>query len=385
MNKLNALTSLRFFAAVAIVIEHTKDAFHATAWIHSPVPYDYGVSMFFVLSGFILSYNYRSIDSLAETYRFYVARFARIWPLHIAALLLNMALIPISARYVNGDTSHWVRITTANVFLVQSWIPEAAYFFSLNAVSWSVSTELFFYLMFPVLRHNWSKTWHWKSVAVIAASCSVLAIASAVNVAPLDFKEAMRVSNTGIAYISPFVRIIEFVIGMLAASVYAKLSQFCRGGVMIWTALEAATFFLIPFMWNHTQNLANKIAGHDVSLGVWNGFLAHSGAAPAFAIIIVVMALGRGLISKALSLRPLVLLGEASFAMYLIHQTLIGFFYLNRPKFDAFPDLALCIGYWALTIAASFALWQFVEKPCRRIIRASLESRPKATTSPDPA
>ena len=108
MKKLDALTSLRFFAAMAIVIEHTKDAFHVTAWIHSPIPYDYGVSFFFVLSGFILTYNYREIGDFAACRRFYVARFARIWPLHVDALSMKYQLFRVGKVWhyrfqVGGD------------------------------------------------------------------------------------------------------------------------------------------------------------------------------------------------------------------------------------------------------------------------------------------
>ena len=53
--KLDALTSLRFFAAVMIVLEHSMAAFQTTAWIKSPVAFDQGVSFFFVLSGFMLA------------------------------------------------------------------------------------------------------------------------------------------------------------------------------------------------------------------------------------------------------------------------------------------------------------------------------------------
>jgi peptidoglycan/LPS O-acetylase OafA/YrhL len=95
------------------------------------------------------------------------------------------------------------------------------------------------------------------------------------------------------------------------------------------------------------------------------------------------MAFGRGAISRALSIKPLVLLGEASFALYLVHQILITFYYLNLPHFAGIPDLALCVSYWALSIGAAFALWAFIEKPARDWIRhlLSRERKTEAATA----
>jgi peptidoglycan/LPS O-acetylase OafA/YrhL len=383
LRKMDALTSLRFFAAIGIVIEHTKDAFHSTAWINSAIPFDYGVSFFFVLSGFILSYNYREFGNVMVSRQFYVARLARIWPLHVVAFLINMALIPTSIRFVGGDTTHWIRITLANLLLVQAWLPKVGYFFSLNAVSWSVSTEMFFYLMFPLLRNNWSKTWHWKTLLVLFISCSILTIATARNLPPIDLHAPMRISSAGIAYISPFTRITEFLLGMIFGGIFIRYQNAVSGNVWVWTVIELASIMLIPFFQVYTSEFPSVIAGHDLSASAWGGFAVHSGGAPAFAVITLVMAFGRGLISRALCLRPLVLLGEVSFALYLVHQSLIGYFYLNRPRFEGIPDSVLCGGYWVFTIAASFALWVFVEKPCRKWIRRifNAERRNKINSS----
>lgn len=378
MKKLDPLTSLRFLAALAIVVEHSKAAFHATSWITAPLPFDYGVSFFFVLSGFILTYSHRSMESLADAYRFYIARFARIWPLHLATFLLCLAVISKGAWFVGNQSGHWLRISTANILLLHAWIPSPGFFFSFNSVSWSISAEVFFYLMFPILRHRWSTTWHWKSLLVLVVSCAILTLATARGVPDADFSQPMEISSTGIAYISPFVRIVEFVTGMLVASVFIRFQDSNRGGRISWTAAEFVAVGLIPAMWVLTRSLPVRLAGHDLGASAWPIFAAHCGAFPAFALMIFVMAFGRGALSGALSWRPLVLLGEASFALYLVHQLIISYFYLNRPMFNRVPDAVLLVAYWSICIGSAFALWHFIEKPARNHIRGLLTttSRP---------
>ena len=107
--KLNALTGRRFVAASMIVLHHSRR-------LHIPLPelaFDHGVSFFFVLSGFILSYAYPRLESRSAVFRFLAARIGRIWPAHATALLLAIVLLhlPLDRTFV------------AKVLLVHGWIP----------------------------------------------------------------------------------------------------------------------------------------------------------------------------------------------------------------------------------------------------------------------
>src|SRR5690242_19654398 len=85
--KLYALTSLRFVAAALIVLGHSQGTFGIPKDAWAPFVMSQGVSFFFVLSGFILTYVYPSLK-LFGIRRFLLARFARIWPAHITAFIL---------------------------------------------------------------------------------------------------------------------------------------------------------------------------------------------------------------------------------------------------------------------------------------------------------
>ncbi|MDQ2137359.1 acyltransferase [Alcaligenaceae bacterium B3P038] len=378
VRKLDALTSLRFFAALAIVIHHSKAAFEATAWINSPIPLDYGVSFFFVLSGFILTYSHPESSKKTSARSFYVARFARIWPLHLVTFFLCLALIPERAR-LSPDSFD---TTLANLTLVHAWIPIAGYFFSYNSVSWSISAEAFFYLCFPFLSKNLARSWHWKFLLVVALGAAVLFVATALQVPSYSHNAPFQVSSTGMSYISPFVRISEFFLGMLTALAYSKYAHVLKLKPVIWTLLEIGALALVPVM-VHFSRVATGFVGSTLTHSEpVSEYLGHAGGAPAFMVVIFIMAFGNGYISRLLFWRPLVILGEASFALYLVHQIFIGWYFMNIPSLTAIPNNVVFVVYWVASILASLLLWRFVETPMRQKIRGWLAPRRSSPTAP---
>lgn len=141
--KLDALTSLRFFAAAMIVVGHAHPLFGSLGFA-TAVPYPQGVSFFFVLSGFILAYNYPILEGRNALKGFLLARVARVWPLHAVMLLLWIALIFKFDRQSNFPGVEGLAKLVANVFLLQAWIPLRSWSLSFNEVAWSLSVEFFF-------------------------------------------------------------------------------------------------------------------------------------------------------------------------------------------------------------------------------------------------
>src|SRR5690606_23572241 len=84
-SRIEALTGLRFFAAAAIVLHHLQGLPSFPDILGGAIPAQ-GVSVFFVLSGFILTLVHPALDEPGQTRKFYLARFARVWPAHIAVL-----------------------------------------------------------------------------------------------------------------------------------------------------------------------------------------------------------------------------------------------------------------------------------------------------------
>jgi peptidoglycan/LPS O-acetylase OafA/YrhL len=370
--KLDQLTSLRFFAALMIVFHHAEGLFGLGP---APVNLGQGVSFFFVLSGFILAYVYPRLDGWAEIRRFWLARFARIWPVYVASFAFAYALLPFQWNGV---------IAAANLGMVQSWLPLSALYFSYNAVAWSISTEAFFYLAFPFLISNWRTTWRAKLIATLALSIGVMAFANWLN--PMDYgnpyngDDGWKVTMHGLIYVNPLVRLLEFVAGMLLAHLLAVVQPGRASETAphraAWTLLEVAAFLFCAGAMYWSLQWADVVRSHlGDAPAMW---MIHSGGFLGFAAVVFAMACGGGAVSQALRWRPMVLLGEISFAMYLIHQTLMSVWRERAAAVSSFvPTWAATLIYFAILLALSYLTWRFLENPARRAI-LSFRARPRA-------
>ncbi len=148
--QLRPLTSLRFFAAAAVLLAHTYPYRNP----HEPagfVQLSNGVTFFFVLSGFILTITYSSAlrrPTLYGIWNFYIARIVRIWPVHLLTLA---AVLPFCwTDLLSGNHGDPIVNLAATVALIQTFVMDAKDRV-MNAPSWSLSAEFFFYLCFPFL------------------------------------------------------------------------------------------------------------------------------------------------------------------------------------------------------------------------------------------
>ena len=152
------LTGLRFVAAFCVVLAHAIPKMVVLSKVHMPLQLlstlsAEGMSLFFVLSGFVIYYNYsHTIRSRAGLFNFFVARFARLYPLYFAAMCYDLiisvsyAKIPalwIALPYYAALTQSWIYMPIGNNALIYQ-------FGIISQIAWSISTEWFFYLLFPL-------------------------------------------------------------------------------------------------------------------------------------------------------------------------------------------------------------------------------------------
>ncbi len=157
---LHALTSLRFFAAFAVVVLHYRE-------LLGPLPEgvrqlivggQFGVTFFFVLSGFILTYRYREwfADGVSDARFWWFQRFrlARIYPVYLLGLLLDTPWHLLERASVGqlGEVAHtyWAS-WLLNAVALQAWVPAVPFAMFWNTPAWSVAAEFFFYATFPWL------------------------------------------------------------------------------------------------------------------------------------------------------------------------------------------------------------------------------------------
>lgn len=364
-SKIDSLTSLRFFAAAAIVVYHASGHFGIPVDNLKPFVLDQGVSFFFVLSGFILTMVYGeklkadSADRSKAVGAFIVARIARIWPLHLATLLIFALLLP-SHFWASLTPAHFL----ASFFLVQSWIPVNAFNFAFNGVSWSLSAELFFYLVFPLLVINYERNWL-RNLALTFVPIPVFAFLA--NYYQLPYQPSETVGFHGLLYVSPFARVFEFALGIAVFAWAGKAAGRLAGAnFLTGTAIEAAVLALTYFITYKSEKLSlflSRLSHLGEPAHTW---LSHGGTvALSFALLIIVFSFSRGLFSRLLSMRALVYLGEISFSIYLVHRLLLHYYYDHFATIGGAGAIAL---YCSVLLVSSHLLYELVECPCRTFI-----------------
>ncbi|TAN64843.1 MAG: acyltransferase [Methylobacter sp.] len=355
--RLDALTSLRFFAATIIVIYHSGGLFGLSK-PYSFFNLDHAVSFFFVLSGFILAYVYPKLETWAEIRRFWRARIARIWPALLASLFLTCWLLPQGWDNKTG---------LANILMINAWIPLPRYFFAYNSPSWSISTEFFFYLAFPFLIYKWDLTWQVK-LSASGAMLVLLMVVSDLLHLPKGFSSMNDgITRFALLYIHPFSRIFEFIFGIFVASYWRK-----KVGNVQWSKsraflYETGVILLAGICMHFTNPLAEWAGTTWLGLSV-TAWLYGSGSMFIFGLLIYVIAMGRGRIAVWLSHPVLVLLGEISFSLYLLHQIFLRYYQDNITAFPQLPNLLSLAIFWAIALLASYLMWALIEMPGRRFI-----------------
>jgi peptidoglycan/LPS O-acetylase OafA/YrhL len=300
--QLKSLTSLRFFAALFVVLSHlsflSKSELPATRWIYEAAFYEgyIGVTFFFMLSGFILAHSYgRKITSgHLSYYEFMASRIARIAPLHLLTLLLALPLILL----IPGSIwlSRFIGTTTLNAVLLHAFVPSSDVYFSLNAPSWSISAEMFFYALFPFLLCMRTRT-------LLPLAVTILFIQQiAAHYLPKEMVHFF-------IYIFPPIRIADFIIGILLYRAY-QANRHVTDSMA--TGLQTvAMVLLVAFIAG--KSYISQAARFDAYYVV------------PMAFVILSFAWQNGKLARAISHRALVFLGEASFALYLVHNLVIQY------------------------------------------------------------
>lgn len=356
--RLDALTGIRFFAALAVVFIHISGSYGVP---EIEYPLGNGVTLFFVLSGFILTYVYKSVEGTERLRVFYIARFARIWPLHIATFIAAVILavsLPLPAW-----APTWA-VTVLNLLLLQSWVPVVSVAHSFNAVSWSLSNEAFFYLAFPLLRRNLARSWHWKLLLSLLCGFVLIWATILLDMPLVGGHTQVTVETLGLA--NPLSRLFQFVLGMCCCLAWMRFGHLLPTRFWLASALELG---VIGFGWWLGYHY-KEMRGFDLLFGervqLWMNHI--NGLLPAAAALIFVQASGHGIVGRLLAWRPVVLLGEISYAIYMSHYMLHIVIMRDFDSLSSWPWWAALVFYLGLTLGISTLLFLFVERPLRNFI-----------------
>jgi peptidoglycan/LPS O-acetylase OafA/YrhL len=339
---LRALTGIRFFAALHVVLFHYAPGLPPL--LRNVAANGYmAVGLFFILSGFVLAYNYAG--RAVKPRRFLGARFARIYP----AYLLGFVLIApaVVMRLLHSDPQKLAAAGLAAGGLVQGWFPKLALVW--NGPGWSLSNEAFFYLLFPailpaVIRLSPRGLW------LVAAACWAAALAP-----PLARLALHGGEHAEAVMYMPVFRVAEFVLGVAAGAGYLRRGP-GRGFAAVPVSVVLAAFAaLSPLLFP----------------AVLRGALA----APLFAALVYTLASGGGILGRLLSWRPVSILGNASYAIYILQSPLMAWFLLvtqgtSAGSVRAPLGWAGFAAYTAILTVVSLACYAWLETPARRWIQS---------------
>ena len=356
---LPALTSIRFLAAVCVALSHYTElgllnlSPSFIRFVDGGRP---AVSFFFVLSGFILTYTYAGALGNGGVRRFYVARFARIYPTALLSLLIASGVTVYLLRGNHNDLLlDWYALKSniglplaasfvCQVLVLIAWFPFATINQPWNSPAWSISCEAFFYALFPML----IKRLTGKKLRTIGWICVSAWILQGIWI----FVVRRYVpSNRGGFIISqfPVTHLFEFVLGISTAIAFNVIRQ------AVVDRHRIGIFFI-----------CGALLGIGLLAGIQPIRPAYFLESPFFAILILGIAIIERPVVSILNRHWVILLGEASFSLYLIHvplahvATILGFDRTN--------------GWIALlvVIGASIVVFKFFEEPSRKAIRYRL-------------
>jgi peptidoglycan/LPS O-acetylase OafA/YrhL len=370
---LRSLTGLRFVAAFVVFASHLQH-FLFPEVRNVPVG-GAAVSFFFVLSGFILTYVYGERLDRQRIPRFWFTRWARLWPLHFVCFVIAICLLgELPGSDAAGRNS--VASGVAQLLMLHSWIPVRYWFTDFNAVSWSISTELFFYLCFPLLLLGRPTRVWLKLLAAFVLSFACLAWFQYL----LNTQSApVWLDPVAVAVAFPAVRLAEFATGMATCLLMQRLgTSFARAPAgdrrgylrdSLWEILAIVIVlvgWLVTVKWGFIHYLMQS--PHFGQLySIW---MRVAGGLFGYALLIFVFASRRGLIGQIMASRLAVWLGEISFAFYLIHQIVI-----IRLERLALNDVPFAVYAFGLALLASALLYRIVELPSRSALLAVYDGR----------
>lgn len=339
----------------------------------------FGVTFFFVLSGFILTYRYREwfAGGVLETRVWWFLRFrlARLYPIYLLGLLLDTPwhLLERASAGQLGEVAHtyWAS-WLLNAVGLQAWVPSVPFAMFWNTPAWSVAAEFFFYATFPWLCAALFKSgrrvaWYFWAVPV-AALMGTLLYALVLYAMNYLWRVEAGTQYLVLTY-NPLLRYSEFLAGCLAGHGFLLMqSGAVRQGLPgLRTASGRHVVLGLCLLWIGARVMNVDYSGPSAAWWLLDVSTKHTSFILPFVGLILAVASGPTWLSPLLEHPRLVLLGEASYSLYIIHWSVVTVLSM-RLLGDLGTPLVHAIGLLA-TVGASVLCYRFVEVPWRRRLR----------------
>ena len=359
---IKALTSLRFIAALMVMLCHLTLLGRSESAALQQLYRDWlaegyiGVTFFFVLSGFILTHAYNERIRLQRVShaRFMWHRIARLYPIHLLTFALSLPLVWAGAKALSSEQI--IVGLISNALLLQAYIPDNLIYFSANHPSWSLSVELFFYALFPLLVRLGSRQ-----------LLALLALVVAWHLGLLWHEEDLMANNSWqfLAYIFPPARLGDFIVGILVHRLRAHAPL--RAAQASWA--QAVALVALPCLVAWGRDAVSPILRTDLFY------------LPAMAWAVYAFSFDNGILGRRLCAPWAVYLGEISFSVYMIHQLLIRYLAVVIENAALPLSLGVSLGVTVIVLLGStliaMGLFEKIERPAKTALLAWGDRRPR--------
>ena len=343
------MTGLRFFLALWVILTHLIGTGHVYEPVVLMLPgplqdlvrrgYQV-VPTFFVLSGFVLARAYgRTEWNGASLRRYFVGRLARVYPVY----LLSLAIV--SPFILKAQDVHKGWLVMMHLTLTQGWF-SGHYTAGWNTPAWSLSCEMFFYLIFPALVVRIKGGGWRRTIAVAVVACGLTQAMWAAGVSD---------------QIKPLVHLADFLMGIAVARAFDLLTRKRVAPSGKWFYRTGLLGSAVILAW--AQYLPGAISMNTL-------------LRPMNALLLLGLGLSGGVLARVLSARPIVYLGKASYAMYIVHIPILWWAV-------SWPSFAVTYLYVPFVIGLSCILYAAFEEPANRFIRATVARRKEITAVPE--
>ena len=348
------------------------------AWLlRAIVGGQFGVTFFFVLSGFILTYRYREWFgrgvSSASYWRFQRFRFARVYPVYLLGLLLDTPWHLIEraqAGRLAAEAPTFAVSWLLNLVGLQAWVPVVPYAMFWNTPAWSLAAEFFFYAAFPWLCCALARLGTSTARLAAALLATVLggALLYAVVIYAMNYvwQLAPQTQYLVIVY-NPLLRGSEFLAGCVAGQSFLLMQS--KPAPLMPT--ESGRNVLVALC---LTAIAARIAmpgysGPSSLLWLLDGAFKYAVFILPFVGLVVAVASGRTWLSPLLDRPWMVLLGEASYSLYIIHWSVVTVLHLKLLGPLGTPPVHAAA--LVATVLMSVVCYRVVEVPWRRCLRGN--------------
>ncbi|MGW0163335.1 acyltransferase family protein [Mycobacterium sp. NPDC003323] len=371
--EIKALTGLRLFAAIWVVLFHFRpmlaEAIPDINTAVAPILNSgaQGVDLFFILSGFVLAWNY--LDrmgpawSTRDTVHFLWMRLARVWPVYLVTLHLAALWIIFTLNVGHVPSEHADTLTATSyirqLFLVQLWFQPYFDGSSWDGPAWSISAEWLAYLVFGFLALVIFR------MAAATRARSLLLLSFAATLPPVMFLLASGQFYTPWSWLPRIL--MQFTAGVIACAAVRRLHPTDRARTAAGVASIAIAATIVGSLyWLDAHPIPDVIdSGGVVDL--------------LFVPLVVTLSIGAGTLPQLLSNRVLVYGGQISFSLYMVHELVHTAWIWAAQQFQL--SMAGPGGVWwlaavfAVVLAGSVALYHLVEEPARHWMRRMVGTR----------